>query len=175
MFQKIEVLKKGFTIIEILLSGAIGLLLLFVMANAFINFQKMGLMQNDNAKKHASFERTLMMLKSELIQAGYGLASYHQGIQITDQSLRIQKDMNLDGDFEDSREDVVYKFFKEDNKLSRKSGQGYFQILMEPIYSVFFAHPVDFEQKGITPCVRMQFQINEFDELQEATLCPLTL
>ena len=77
MFQKIEVLKKGFTIIEILLSGAIGLLLLLVMANAFINFQKMGLMQNDNAKKHASFERTLMMLKSELIQAGYGLASYN--------------------------------------------------------------------------------------------------
>ena len=112
MFQKIEVLKKGFTIIEILLSGAIGLLLLFVMANAFINFQKMGLMQNDNAKKHASFERTLMMLKSELIQAGYGLASYHQGIQITDQSLRIQKDMNLDGDLEDSREDVVYQFFR---------------------------------------------------------------
>ena len=70
MFQKIEVLKKGFTIIEILLSGTIGLILLFVMANAFINFQKMGLMQIDNAKKHASFERTLMMLKSELIQAG---------------------------------------------------------------------------------------------------------
>ena len=70
MFQKIEVLKKGFTIIEILLSSTIGLLLLFVMANAFINFQKMGLMQNDNAKKHASFERTLIMLKSELIQAG---------------------------------------------------------------------------------------------------------
>ena len=107
MFQKIEVLKKGFTIIEILLNGAIGQLLLFVMANAFINFQKMGLMQNDNAKKHASFERTLMMLKSELIQAGYGLASYRQGIQITDQSLRIQKDMNVDGDLEDSREDVV--------------------------------------------------------------------
>ena len=76
MFQKTEVLKKGFTIIEILLSGAIGLLLLFVMANAFFNFQKIALMQNDNAKKHASFERTLMMLKSELIQAGYGLASY---------------------------------------------------------------------------------------------------
>ena len=75
MFQKIEVLKKGFTIIEILLICSIGLLLLFVMANAFINFQKMGLMQNDNAKKHAAFERTLMMLKSELIQAGYGLAS----------------------------------------------------------------------------------------------------
>ena len=54
MFQKTEVLKKGFTIIEILLNGAIGLLLLLVMANAFINFQKMGLMQNDNAKKNTS-------------------------------------------------------------------------------------------------------------------------
>ena len=138
MFQKTEVLKKGFTIIEILLSGAIGLLLLFVMANAFINFQKMGLMQNDNAKKHASFERSLMMLKSELIQAGYGLASYYQGIQIMYQSLGIQKDMNLDSDFEDYREDMVYQFFEDDNKLSRISGQGYFQILTEPIYSVFF-------------------------------------
>ena len=176
MFQKTEVLNKGFTIIEILLSGAIVLLLLLVMANAFVNFQKMGLMQNDNAKKHASFEKTLMMLKSELIQAGYGLASYQQGIQITDQSLRIQKDMNLDGDLEDLSEDVVYQFFQEDNKLTRKTGQGYFQILMEPIYSVFFhAPPEDFKHKGITPCVRMQFQLNEFDDLKEATLCPLTL
>ena len=138
MFQKTEVLKKGFTIIEILLSGAIGLLLLLVLANAFFNFQKIGLMQNDNAKKHATFKRTLMMLKSELIQAGYGLASYRQGIQIADQSLRIQKDMNLDGDLEDSREDVAHQFFQEDKRLSRKSDQGYFQILMEPIYSVFF-------------------------------------
>ena len=141
MFQKTEVLKKGFTIIEILLISTIGLLLLFIMANALFNFQKKGLMQNDNAKKHAAFERTLMMLKSELIQAGYGLASYHQGIQITDQSLLIQKDINLDGDLEVSREDLVYQFFKEDNKLSRKSSQGYFQILMEPIYSFFSCSP----------------------------------
>ena len=40
MFQKIEVLKKGFTIIEILLSDTIGILLLLVMANAFFNFHK---------------------------------------------------------------------------------------------------------------------------------------
>ena len=133
VFQKTEVLKKGFTIIEILLIGAIGLLLLFVWPMLSLIFKRLGLMQNDNAKKHATFERTLMMLKSELIQARYGLASYHQGIQLTDQSLRIQKDMNLDGDLEDSREDVVYQFFQEDKKLSRKSGQGYFQILMEPI------------------------------------------
>ena len=33
MFQKTEVLKKGFTIIEILLSGAIGILLLLFLAN----------------------------------------------------------------------------------------------------------------------------------------------
>ena len=77
MFQKTEVLKKGFTIIEILLSGAIGLLLLLVMTNGLISFQKMSLIQIDNAKKHVLFERTLMMLKSELIQAGYGLASYN--------------------------------------------------------------------------------------------------
>ena len=66
-------------------------------------------------------------------------------------------------------------FFQENKKLSRKSGQGCFQIPTEPIYSVFFhAHPLDFEQKGILPCVRMQFQLNEFDDLQEATFCLIT-
>ena len=146
------------------------------MANAFINFQKIALMQNDNAKKHASFERTLMMLKSELIQAGYGLASYHQGIQITDQSLRIQKDMNLDGVWKTR----VRTWF---TNFSRKI-TSFPENLVKAIsrsswnrYTLFFfhAHPDDFEQKGITPCVRMQFQINEFDDLEEATLCPLTL
>ncbi len=67
MFQETEVLKKGFTIIEILLSGTIGLLLLLVMANAFINFQKIGLMQNDNAKKHASFERTIWKTRVRML------------------------------------------------------------------------------------------------------------
>ncbi len=156
MFQKTEVLKKGFTIIEILLSGAIGLLLLLVMAKAFINFQKMGLMQNDNAKKHATVERTLMMLKSELIQAGYGLASYHQGIQITDQSLCIQKDIILMAIWKTRMKtwfisfSMKIKSFPENlvKAISRSSWNRYTLFF-------FHAHLVDFEQKGITPFVRM--------------------
>ena len=39
-----------------------------------------------------------------------------------DEWIQIQKDGNLDGDLGDSREDIVYRFFPDDQKLSRKSG-----------------------------------------------------
>ena len=45
-------------------------------------------------------------MKSELIQAGYGLDSYQEWIQITDEWIQIQKDGNLDGDLGDSREEL---------------------------------------------------------------------
>ncbi len=59
MFQKTEVLKKGFTIIEILLSSKIGLLLLLVMANVSFNFQKIGLMQNDVCAEFKPFYKNV--------------------------------------------------------------------------------------------------------------------
>ena len=123
---------------EILLSTGIGLLLILFVLKTFLDYQQMALKQRDTARIQATFQRILMMMKSELIQAGYGLDSYQEGIQITDEWIQIQKDGNLDGDLGDSREDIVYRFFPDDQKLSRKSGQGYFQILLEPIYSVFF-------------------------------------
>ena len=123
---------------EILLSTGIGLLLILFVAKTFLDYQQMSLKQRETARIQATFQRILMMMKSELIQAGYKLDSYQEGIQITDEWIQIQKDGNLDGDLGDSREDIVYRFFPDDQKLSRKSGQGYFQILLEPIYSVFF-------------------------------------
>ena len=174
MFQRIDISKRGFTIVEIILSTGIGLLLILCVAKTFLDYQQMALTQKDTARMQAAFQRSLMMMKSELIQAGYGLDSYQEGIQITDEWIQIQKDGNLDGDLGDSREDIVYRFFPDDQKLSRKSGQGYFQILLEPIYSVFFqAHPSDFESHKSIPCVRIQFQLQELDAIQEATLCPL--
>jgi type II secretory pathway pseudopilin PulG len=174
MFQRIDISKSGFTLVEILLSTGIGLLLILFVLKTFLDYQQMALKQRDTARIQATFQRILMMMKSELIQAGYGLDSYQEGIKITDEWIQIQKDGNLDGDLGDSREDIVYRFFPDDQKLSRKSGQGYFQILLEPIYFVFFqAHPLDFESHKSIPCVRIRFQLQELDAIQEATLCPL--
>ena len=139
MFQRINISKSGFTLVEILLSTGIGLLLILSVAKTFLDYQQMALKQRDTARIQATFQRILMMMKSELIQAGYGLGSYQEGIQITDEWIQIQKDGNHDDDLGDSREDIVYRFFTDDPKLFRKSGQGYFQILLEPIYSVFFS------------------------------------
>ena len=176
MFQRIDISKSGSTLVEILLSTGIGHLLILFVAKTFLDYPQMALKQRDTARIQATFQRFLMMMKSELIQAGYGLDSYQEGIQITDEWIQIQKDGTLDGDLGDSREDIVYRFFPDDQKLSRKSGQGYFQILLEPIYSVFFqAHPSNIESHKSIPCVRIQFQLEKLDAIQEATLCPLNL
>ncbi len=102
-----------------------------------MNFQKIALILRENARLKSTLQRSFKRIKSELIQAGNGLDVHHEGTQIIEQSIQIQKDSNLDGDLNDPREKVVYRFFPDEQKFCRKSGQGYFQILQEPIYSVF--------------------------------------
>ena len=73
------------------------------------------------------------MLKAEMIQAGYGLDTYHQGLIINNREIKLQKDANLDQDLLDSGEQIVYQYLLEQKNLSKKSGQGYFQTLIEPL------------------------------------------
>ena len=61
------------------------------------------------------------MLKAEMIQAGYGLDKYHQGLIINNREIKLQKDANLDQDLLDSGEQIVYQLLPEQKKLSRKS------------------------------------------------------
>ena len=82
MFQRIDISKSGLTLVEIMLSTGIGLLLILFVAKTFLDYQQMALKQRDTARIQATFQRILMMMKSELIQAGYGLDSYQEGIQI---------------------------------------------------------------------------------------------
>ena len=91
MFQRIDISKSGFTLVEILLSTGIGLLLILFVLKTFLDYQQMALKQRDTARIQATFQRILMMMKSELIQAGYGLDSYQEGIQITDEWIQIHK------------------------------------------------------------------------------------
>ena len=75
MFQRIDISKSGLTLVEIMLSTGIGLLLILFVAKTFLDYQQMALKQRDTTRIQATFQRFLMMMKSELIQAGYGLDS----------------------------------------------------------------------------------------------------
>ena len=67
MFQRIDISKSGFTLVEIMHSIGIGLLLILFVAKVFLDYQQMALKQKDTARIQATFQRILMMMKSELI------------------------------------------------------------------------------------------------------------
>ena len=52
-----------------------------------------------------------MLVKSELIQAGYGISSQSQkAVEVTENSLMFRADRNRDGDLEDTREKIAYRY-----------------------------------------------------------------
>jgi len=52
-----------------------------------------------------------MLVKSELIQTGYGIISQSQkAVEVTENSLTLRADRNSDGDLRDNRETIVYRY-----------------------------------------------------------------
>ena len=63
-----------------------------------------------------------MLVKSELIQAGYGSSSQSQkAVEVTENSLTLRADRNRDGDLEDAREKIAYRYDQQTLTLFRKS------------------------------------------------------
>ena len=66
------------------------------------------------------FQRFLLLLKSELIQAGYALSSRSEtAVEIFTHSLVFKADRNKDGDVADTREKIAYRNDLEKKVLSR--------------------------------------------------------
>ena len=112
------------------------------------------------------------MLKAEMIQTGYGLYTYHQGLIINNREIKLQKDANLDQDLLDNGEQIVYQYFPEQKKLSRKSGQGYFQTLIEPLnFLDFLSVSTSSEMIKQSACVKIRYQLYKIRPILKAFLC----
>ena len=51
--------------------------------------------------------------------------------------LVFQQDLNLDGDTQDSGENIAYRWNEKERRIDRKSGKGYFQALLDGV--IFFS------------------------------------
>ena len=70
--------------------------------------------------QQGDFQRFLMLLKSELIQADYTLSSRNEtAAEISTHSLVFKADRNRDGDVADTREKIAYRYDPETKVLSR--------------------------------------------------------
>ena len=124
----------------------------------------MGLGLQHHVHSQAEFQRFLIMLKTEMIQAGYGLDTYHQGLIRNNREIKLKKDANLDQDLLNSGEQLVYQFFPEQKKLSRKSGQGYFQTLIKPLnYLDSLSVSTSTEMTNHAACVKIRYQFEKTD------------
>ena len=69
-----------------------------------------------------------MLAKSELIQAGYGISSQSQkAVEVTENSLMFRADRNRDGDIEDAREKIAYRYDHQTLTNFRKSWNSAYQ------------------------------------------------
>ena len=102
------------------------------------------------------FQRFLLLLKSELIQAGYAPSSGSEtAVEISTHSLVFKADRNRDGDVAYTREKIAYRYDPETKVLYQKSGNFAYQTLIESIYDLKF----EIAQAPPQTCIKVSVQV----------------
>ena len=117
------------------------------------------------------------MLKTELIQAGYALGDDAEPVQVSSDEILLLADLNRDGDLNDTRERISYRFRAADKKLQRRSGSGSYQTLVEEVGSISFALGPgrDLPMSPPQHCVVVGVRLDPDVEDLSYTLCPIFL
>lgn len=163
---------SAFTLLEVLLVLVVLAVLTGVLLPAATQFPQFLTGLQERTVREGEFERFLMMLKTELVQAGYGLDSgaVTVPLEIADTEVVLRADFNRDGDTNDSRETLRYRFVANTKTLQRRSGRGSYQTLIAPLESLRFSSPSD-----LPGCVVLTAQLLPDVPQQQATLCRLRL
>ena len=86
-------------------------------------------------------------------------------------------DLNRDGDLNDTRERISYRFRSADKKLQRRSGSGSYQTLVEEVGAISFAlgSGRDLPMSPLRQCVVVGVRLDPDAEDLSYTLCPIFL
>lgn len=158
---------RGFTLWELLLALLLVSVFLAAALPGWLELNRMVLEATEHRTLRAAWERTLMLMQSESLQAGYGFpdAGFALPLQLAPEELSLQADLNRDGVLDGPRERISYRFDATRKLLLRRSGGASFQSLLEPVEFLRF------EESPYTGCVRLRFQLLPEDPEREALLC----
>ena len=96
---------SAYTLIEVMLVMAIVSVVLIAAQRPLLEFHRISVLEQQKEMLQGDFQRFLLLLKSELIQAGYALSSGSKtAVEISTHSLVFKADCNRDGDVADTRE-----------------------------------------------------------------------
>ena len=110
----------AYTLIEVMLVLAIVSVVLVAAQRPLLEFHRIAVLEQQKEMLQGDFQRFLLLLKSELIQAGYALSSGSEtAVEISTHSLVFKADRNRDGDVADTHEKIAYRYDPETKVLSR--------------------------------------------------------
>ena len=164
-------LAVGFTLLEVMIVLAVLSILMVALQSPVEHFHRMVFQQQVASDVTMSIQRAQLLLKSELVQAGYGLSFSDQGeaFEIDKGILSFKADLNRDGDVNDSKEQISYRFDANKQMLLRKSGKSAYQRFVEGVTEVIFEYwPSPNE---VASCLKMTTQISGQTKRYETVLC----
>ena len=95
---------SAYTLIEVMLVLAIVSVVLNAAQRPLLEFHRIAVLEQQKEVLQGDFQRFLLLLKSELIQAGYApCPGGETAIEISTHSLVLKADHNRDGDVADTR------------------------------------------------------------------------
>ena len=163
---------QAFTLLELLIVLAVLGVLIGVLLPSAAQFPRMLASLQEHTLREGEFERFLMMLKTELVQSGYGLDSgaVATPLAVSDSEIVLRADFNRDGDISDAREHLRYRFIPDSNTLQRRSGAGSYQTLITPLESLRFS-----TSSTLPDCVTVTSQLLPDSPERQTLLCRLRL
>jgi type II secretory pathway component PulJ len=170
-------MRSGFTWLELLLATSVAAVFLALAQGPLLHFSSLLTDQYTTSGKQRQLDRFLLMLKTELIQAGYALGDDAEPVQVSSDEILLLADLNRDGDLNDTRERISYRFRSADKKLQRRSGSGSYQTLVEEVGAISFALGPgrDLPMSPPQHCVVVGVRLDPDVEDLSYTLCPIFL
>ncbi len=132
--------ERGFTIVELLVGLAIGLILLGVAVKIFLVQQRAYNVQEQLSEMQQNIRAAMDMIVKESKMAGYNpTGASFNGITYDTSQLQILADLTGNGDTDDSNEDIIYTYDAGNLQIERDTGGGG-QPLAENITEFTFSY-----------------------------------
>lgn len=117
--------RQGFTLVELLIGLAIGLIVLGVAVKIFFYLQNKYKMQEQVTEMQQGVRSTMDMIVKELRSSGLNpTRANFDGISTDTSQLVIKSDRNGDGDTNDANEEVIYSYDAGNYQIDRNVGGG---------------------------------------------------
>ncbi len=158
--------RPAFTLLEVLIALTAGLILLAAVLPAWQELNRLVLSDTMQEEADSDALRFLSLLRMEVFQAGYGLRT-GPSLEVAPELLQLYADFNHDGDLDDPREWLRYRFDSATHRLSRSSGGSSFQTLLPAVEALEF-------QTAAEGCFTLHAQWNPEDAVEVSTFCPNT-